>query len=292
MANIVLPLVNILSKVNDNTNVLIEQDGAIQRVNVNKIAEIEDSTKLFVTIDTQTMISSHSSIEIYAAIQAGKTVIISEQGAVYTVSEISEDKISIFIELTEFEILFYDIDINKTVTLKNTITTAAIPYSGSTTNGNILSVVDEKPTWTKFAGGIAVQTEAPENTNVLWVDTDDNSDDGFQEAVNYVLAQAKASGEFDGLPGEKGDPGLVWKGEYDGRYADREGYCINDVVYHYGSAYVCIENNASPIDFPDGWELLVSKGKDGDSYNLTDDDKQEMVNIILAALPVYNGEVE
>ena len=99
MANIVLPLVNILSKVNDNTNVLIEQDGAIQRVNVNKIAEIEDSTKLFVTIDTQAMISSHSSIEIYAAIQAGKTVIISEQGAVYTVSEISEDKISIFIKL-------------------------------------------------------------------------------------------------------------------------------------------------------------------------------------------------
>lgn len=29
MANIVLPLVNILSKVNDNTNVLIEQDGVI-----------------------------------------------------------------------------------------------------------------------------------------------------------------------------------------------------------------------------------------------------------------------
>lgn len=174
MANIVLPLVDILSKVNDNTNVLIEQDGVIQRVNVDKIAEI-DSTKLFVTIDTQTMISSHSSIEIYAAIQAGKTVIISEQGAVYTVSEISEDKISIFIELAGFGILFYDIDINKTVILKNTITTATIPYSGSTTNGNILSVVDEKPTWTKFTGGIAVQTEAPENTNVLWLDTDDNS---------------------------------------------------------------------------------------------------------------------
>ena len=39
MANIVLPLVNILSEINDNTNVLIEQDGVIQRVNVNKIAE-------------------------------------------------------------------------------------------------------------------------------------------------------------------------------------------------------------------------------------------------------------
>lgn len=35
MANIVLPQVNILSEIKDNTNVLIEQDGAIQRVNAN-----------------------------------------------------------------------------------------------------------------------------------------------------------------------------------------------------------------------------------------------------------------
>jgi hypothetical protein len=35
----------------------------------------------------------------------------------------------------------------------------------------------------------------------LWVDPTDDSDDGFQEAVNDALAQAKASGEFDGEDG-------------------------------------------------------------------------------------------
>lgn len=35
MANIVLPQVNILSEVNDSTNVLVEQDGVIQRVAIN-----------------------------------------------------------------------------------------------------------------------------------------------------------------------------------------------------------------------------------------------------------------
>lgn len=47
-----------------------------------------------------------------------------------------------------------------------------------------------------------VQDTAPEDTSVLWVDPTDNSDDGFQEAVNAALAQAKESGEFDGEPGK------------------------------------------------------------------------------------------
>jgi hypothetical protein len=49
-------------------------------------------------------------------------------------------------------------------------------------------------------GGIdfVVQDVPPEDTSILWVDLTDNSDGGFQEAVNTVLAQAKASGEFDG----------------------------------------------------------------------------------------------
>lgn len=46
--------------------------------------------------------------------------------------------------------------------------------------------------------GHVVQNTPPEDTSVLWVDPTDNSDDGFQEAVNAALAQAKESGEFDG----------------------------------------------------------------------------------------------
>ena len=63
---------------------------------------------------------------------------------------------------------------------------------------------------TSDSGGKAdfvVQDTPPEDTSVLWVDPTDNSDDGFQEAVNTALAQAKASGEFKGEPGEKGEPG-------------------------------------------------------------------------------------
>lgn len=55
--------------------------------------------------------------------------------------------------------------------------------------------------------GFVVQDTEPEDTSVLWVDPTDNSDDGFQEAVNAALAQAKATGEFDGEPGQPGAPG-------------------------------------------------------------------------------------
>ena len=46
--------------------------------------------------------------------------------------------------------------------------------------------------------GFVVQNTTPEDTSVLWVDPDDNSDDGFLEAVDTALAMAKESGEFDG----------------------------------------------------------------------------------------------
>ena len=48
--------------------------------------------------------------------------------------------------------------------------------------------------------GYVMQNEAPLDTSVLWIDPSDTSDNRFQEAVNIALAQAKASGEFDGEP--------------------------------------------------------------------------------------------
>lgn len=70
------------------------------------------------------------------------------------------------------------------------------PHIGA--NGNWF--IGEKDTGISAggSGGYVAQDAPPEDTSVLWIDTDDNSDDGFQEAVNYALAQAKASGEFDG----------------------------------------------------------------------------------------------
>ena len=67
-----------------------------------------------------------------------------------------------------------------------------LPHSGGNVDSNGCFVAQDIP---------------PEDTSVLWIDTDDDSDDGFQEAVNTVLAQAKASGEFDGAPGQPGKDG-------------------------------------------------------------------------------------
>ena len=92
------------------------------------------------------------------------------------------------------------------------------PYPVTSVNGKIGAV--------EIPNGFVASDTAPTDTTVFWVDTSDKSNDGFQEAVNIALAQAKATGKFD--------------------------------------------------------------GKD---YVLTEADKAEMVNAVIAALPVYNGEV-
>lgn len=78
---------------------------------------------------------------------------------------------------------------------------------------------------------IVMQSEPPEDTAAVWVDPDDDFDDGFQEALAIALKQAKDSGEFDGKTPVIG------------------------------------------IDY------------------FTESDKAEMLNSVIAALPVYNGEV-
>lgn len=84
------------------------------------------------------------------------------------------------------------------------------------TDKHINELIDEK----LDSGGNAdyvVQDTEPEDTSVLWVDPSDNSDDGFQEAVNAALAQAKESGEFDGPPGKNGADGQPGKDGADGK---------------------------------------------------------------------------
>jgi hypothetical protein len=48
---------------------------------------------------------------------------------------------------------------------------------------------------------VVVQSAAPTDTSVVWVDPNDNSIDEFSDMVNLALAQAKESGEFDGKDG-------------------------------------------------------------------------------------------
>lgn len=111
------------------------------------------------------------------------------------------------------------------------------------------------------------QPNAPEDTSAIWIDTDDEYDDGFSEAVQMALREAKASGMFDGADGVDG----------------KDGYTpIKGVDYVDG------------VDGKDGED-----GKDGADGKtpvkgtdyFTAAEKAEMVNEVLAAIPVYSGEV-
>lgn len=81
------------------------------------------------------------------------------------------------------------------------------------------------------------------------------SQDKLQDATNEALAQAKASGEFDGKPGAS----------------------AYEIAVKHG--FVGTEE-----------EWLASLN--GEDYILTETDKAEIVSAVIAALPIYNGEVE
>lgn len=105
------------------------------------------------------------------------------------------------------------------------------------------------------------------------------------EAVNEALAQAKTSGLFDGADGQDG----------------KDGYTpVKGVDYFDGKDGKDGKDGYTPqkgVDYFDGKD-----GKDGnpgadgktpvkgEDY-FTEDDKQEITNAVIAALPKYNGEV-
>lgn len=113
----------------------------------------------------------------------------------------------------------------------------------------------------------------------------------FPEAINTALAQAKASGEFDGA---KGDPGRgiksIARTSGNGAAGTVDTYTI---TYTDGTTSAFqVRNGANGKDGIDGTD-----GKDGadgktpikgtDYY--TNADKTEMVNAVLAALPRWEG---
>ena len=104
-------------------------------------------------------------------------------------------------------------------------------------------------------------------------------------AINTALAQAKASGEFNGAAGPKGDKGDT--GE--------SGTSVTVKSVSESTA----DGGSNVVTFSDGKTLTVKNGKTGtdgktpvkgtDYFTATD--KAEMVNAVIAALPVYAGEV-
>lgn len=89
------------------------------------------------------------------------------------------------------------------------------------------------------------------------------SQDKLQEATNEALAQAKASGEFDGKPGMPGKPGD------DG---------ITPHIGDNGNWFIGDTDTGKP-----------SRGKPGPGYELTDEDRQEIAGIAAGMVPGGGG---
>lgn len=89
------------------------------------------------------------------------------------------------------------------------------------------------------------------------------SQDKLQEATNEALAQAKASGEFDGKPGMPGKPGD------DG---------ITPHIGDNGNWFIGDTDTGKP-----------SRGKPGPEYELTDEDRQEIAGIAAGMVPGGGG---
>lgn len=104
------------------------------------------------------------------------------------------------------------------------------------------------------------------------------SRDDLQEATNEALAQAKASGEFDGAPGKDGANGEP------GPQGERGA---TGAIGPQGPKGDKGDKGDTGATGPQG--LKGDKGDTGPAYVLTDADKTSIKNAVIAALPVYDG---
>ena len=100
------------------------------------------------------------------------------------------------------------------------------------------------------------------------------TEDDLQSATNAALAQAKASGEFDGAPGAEGPQGpqgdtgangksINWRGEY----SQTTQYSYLDSVSYEGSSYIFSSDTPTTGAVPGiddaEWRLMAKKGDTG-----------------------------
>ena len=128
------------------------------------------------------------------------------------------------------------------------------------------------------------------------------------EAINTALTQAKNSGEFDGADGRRGT-GLLPVTTAPSSYTT----AVNGLTPAYRIALSTVKTQAStdevyagdtvrysyyhyPVIYVDASYVYCGtrvsiRGATGATYTLTDADKATIVDAVVAALPVYNGEV-
>ena len=121
--------------------------------------------------------------------------------------------------------------------------------------GYLTSFTETDPTVPAWAKTATKPTYTAAEVGALAADT-------LPTAINTALAQAKASGEFDGT-----------------------SVTVKSV------SESTIDGGSNVVTFSDGKTLTVKNGSKGNAYTLTDADKSTIVNAVIAALPVYNGEV-
>lgn len=126
--------------------------------------------------------------------------------------------------------------------------------------------------------------------------------------INKALAEAKASGEFDGEPGKPGETpyikdGYWWTGETNTNVKAKGEDGITPHIGENGNWYISDTDTGvkaqgelgQPGDTPyikDGYwwigQMNTGVKAQGDDYVLTEADKEEIVNLVIEALP--NGD--
>ena len=122
------------------------------------------------------------------------------------------------------------------------------------------------------------------------------SQDDLQEATNKALAQAKASGEFDGADGQPGKDGISATHSWNGT--------ILTVTSESGTSSADLkgEKGDTGEQGPQGIQGIQgiqgekgdkgepgTQGAKGDNYVLTDSDKTDIANTVLNLLPTWTG---
>ena len=103
------------------------------------------------------------------------------------------------------------------------------------------------------------------------------SQEDLQEATNEALAQAKASGEFDGQPGKDGKDGVSATHSWSGTVltvTSASGTSSANLKGDKGDTGADGANGKTPVKGTDYWTAA---------------DKSAMVSDVLAALPTWNG---
>lgn len=111
-------------------------------------------------------------------------------------------------------------------------------------------------------------------------------------AINTALAQAKASGEFDGKDGKTPVKGIDYFDGEKGDKGDRGEQGIQGIQGIQGERGLQGEQGIQGVS-----GVYVGSGDMPDGYNVqidptANDNMQAVVDAVLAQLPIYNGEVE